>query len=70
LYGDSRIRAPYRLDYRRDTVRVKGGLDDYHVLGTIDYRALRQFQTKKGHTRDRLFKPLPIGYAMSAERFG
>ena len=69
LYGDSRIRAPYRADYLRDTVRVKGGLSDYFVTGSIDYLALRKFQKLNNMTnKESTFKPVPIGFVMADER--
>ena len=44
-YGDSRIRAPYRKDFMRDVVRVKGGISDYYVIGTLNINSLRQYQS-------------------------
>ena len=66
LYGDSRIRAPSKEDFARDVVQVKGGVTDYYVLGEIDYEKLRTEQRRKVKEPD--FKPLPIGYQMSAVR--
>ena len=73
MYGDSRIRVPYKEEHQRDSVRVKGGVEDYYVIGEIDYLSLRQFQLrasstslkKRNKTIDELFKPLPIGFKMS-----
>jgi hypothetical protein len=69
-YGDSRVRAPRRIVYERDSVRVKGGLSDYHVSAQIDFEALRHFQRKSGSSSEGDFKPTPIGYKMSARRQG
>lgn len=44
LYGDCRIRAPYKKDYQRDIIKSKGGLNDYFLVGKIDVEALRNFQ--------------------------
>ncbi|MBL0596858.1 RNA-directed DNA polymerase [Aeromonas jandaei] len=68
-YGDSRVRAPYRLEYKRDQVRIKGGLVDYFVIAKIDYKSLRRFQ-KKGVMTDPKseFKPTPIGFTFSSDR--
>ena len=68
-YGDSRVRAPYRVDYKRDIVRVKGGLSDTFVIAEIDYNSLRRFQ-KKGIMTDKTseFKPTPVGFIMSDSR--
>lgn len=66
IYGDSRIRAPTQKDYERDIVQVKGGISDYYVMGEIDYRRLRKEQRRT--TKNKIFKPLPIGYKMTASR--
>ena len=66
-YGDSRIRAPYKKDYKRDSVQIKGGITDFFVMGKIDFQALRSFQ-KKPENKEPIFKPLPIGYQMSEDR--
>lgn len=77
MYGDSRIRAPFAKEHRRDSVRVKGGIEDYYVIGAINYFDLRRFQIRAisslGGKRttnsiDELFKPLPIGFVMSDMR--
>ncbi|ADJ61536.1 RNA-directed DNA polymerase [Herbaspirillum seropedicae] len=65
-YGDSRIRSPSRIDHARDVVQVKGGASDYYVIGEIDYHALRLEQSS---TKEKArFKPIPIGFKMSAPR--
>lgn len=68
-YGDSRVRAPYRADYKRDSVRVKGGISDTYVIAKVNYTTLRKFQ-KKGKMTDETseFKPVPIGFKMSNSR--
>lgn len=68
-YGDSRVRAPYRIDYKRDSVRVKGGLSDTYVIAEIDFEILRKFQ-KRGVMTDKKseFKPVPIGFKMCKTR--
>jgi hypothetical protein len=60
-YGDSRIRAPYKESWRRDLVRIKGGKNDYFVIGEIDVLALRQFQSNF-RSPDGPFKPVPDGF--------
>lgn len=67
LFGDSRIRAPYKKDYYRDSVRVKGGTDDYYVTGLIDYISLRKFHFNKNYGK-KAFKPVPIGFNPSNRR--
>lgn len=66
-YGDSRIRAPSKDSWRRDVLRVKGGIDDYCVSGTIDIHALREFQSSHRSPQGP-FKPTPDGFKMSARR--
>ena len=69
MYGDSRVRAPYRADYKRDAVRIKGGLEDYYVIAELDYESLRKFQSKGKMTDKKSeFKPVPIGFKMSKSR--
>lgn len=66
-YGDSRIRAPYKDTWRRDILRVKGGIEDYCVTGEIDIQALRQFQSSY-RSPGRPFKPVPDGFVACVER--
>lgn len=68
-FGDSRIRVPYRVDYLRDPLRLKGGISDFYVLGDMDYLSLRKFQkqNKMADTKS-VFKPVPIGFEMSEFR--
>lgn len=42
LYGDSRIREPYKESYQSDLLRVKGGNRDFCIIGEIDITSLRQ----------------------------
>lgn len=66
-YGDSRIRAPYKNSWKRDIVRVKGGIEDYFVTGEINIQALRAFQSSH-RSPDMPFKPVPDGFEISYER--
>lgn len=68
-YGDSRIRAPYKDNWKRDVLRVKGGVTDYCVIGEIDVQALRQFQSSY-RSPGKPFKPVPDGFndAMDHQR--
>lgn len=63
-YGDSRMRGPLKAPYLRDLIRVKGGLNDYFVVGEIEHVALRQFQSHAvPPSGDGVrFKPFPIGF--------
>ena len=77
VYGDSRIRAPERDSWRRDVVRIRGGIGEFWVLGELEVAKLRKFQnnwnpkeyfeTLKSGAKELIkercrFKPLPIGY--------
>lgn len=84
VYGDSRIRAPERDSWRRDVVRIRGGIGEFWVLGELDIAELRKFQQNwnpdeyykivrneaKEVIRDKCrFKPLPIGYAERIQNY-
>lgn len=72
-FGDTRIRGPAKDPWKRDIVRLKGGVCDYFVVGELDVQALRRFQS---HARSPLsttaeeakFKPVPDGFRMSPDR--
>lgn len=68
VYGDTRIRAPYMNDYDRDVVQLKGGCNDYFVIGTIKAHALRRFHKGCPSPKDPKYKPLPTGFKMSKMR--
>jgi predicted alpha/beta hydrolase family esterase len=63
-YGDSRIRVPHKDSWERDIIRVKGGLEDYFVVGEIDIAALRSFQSCH-RSPSKPYKPVPDGFEMS-----
>lgn len=66
-YGDSRIRAPYKNSWKRDIVRIKGGKNDYFVVGKIDIQELRRFQSSH-HSPPEPFKPVPDGFKIAPMR--
>ena len=66
-YGDSRIRAPYKDSWKRDVLKVKGGITDYCVIGEIDIQALRRFQSSH-RSPTGPFKPVPDGFKISKTR--
>lgn len=66
-FGDSRIRMPHQDNWRRDVLRVKGGIEDYCVTGEIDIQALRQFQSSYRSPRGP-FKPVPDGFEINHDR--
>jgi hypothetical protein len=63
-FSDSRMRAPFKVPHQRDVIRLKGGENDYFVVGTIDYMALRRFQsfTVPPMGDKAAFKPFPLGF--------
>lgn len=69
-FGDSRIRGPFAEDFRRDVVRVRGGVEDYFVVSKINIAELRKFQVNfspvqyEESKKEQLFKPLPIGFEL------
>lgn len=66
-FGDTRLRAPYKENYQRDIVRVRGGELDYFVVAPLDVESLRQFQ-RHHRSPEKPFKPTPTGFEMSSER--
>lgn len=60
-YGDSRIRSPHRTDYKRDIIRVRGGLNDHFATGEIEVHDLRRFQSAYRNPNGN-FKPVPDGF--------
>jgi hypothetical protein len=66
-YGDSRIRVPAKDSWQRDVLRVKGGVNDYCVVGEIDIEMLRRFQSSYRSPSGPL-KPVPDGFEISYER--
>ncbi|WP_348727770.1 RNA-directed DNA polymerase [Rheinheimera texasensis] len=66
-YGDSRIRAPYKDSWMRDILRVKGGITDYCVIGEIDVKSLRKFQSSH-RSPSGPFKPVPDGFQIDHSR--
>lgn len=66
-YGDSRIRAPYKESWKRDVLKVKGGITDYCVIGEIDIHSLRQFQSNH-RSPGGPFKPVPDGFKICKHR--
>ena len=66
-YGDSRIRAPYKDDWDRDVVQVRGGKHDYLIVGEINIEKLREFQSYN-ISPNKDFKPVPTGFKMLEKR--
>jgi hypothetical protein len=69
-FGDSRVRGPYKKQWRRDLVRVKGGLEDYFVTTELNLTELRQFQSfaEPPLGESATFKPFPEGFSIAPSR--
>lgn len=67
-YGDSRVRAPFKDHWRRDLVRVKGGLTDYFVVTELNINELREYQSH-AEPPDGPFKPTPEGFCIADDRY-
>ncbi len=65
--SDSRIRAPFKDSWKRDVLRVKGGVADHCVIGEIDVGALRQFQSRH-RSPGKPFKSVPDGFEIDVGR--
>ena len=59
-FGDSRIRAPRKENHEREIARVRGGINDHFVVGEVEVKKLREFQS--WHYKGSDFKPLPDGF--------
>ena len=67
-YGDTRLRGPMAEEHERDVVQLKGGDNDYWVVGSVDVNAIRRFQAGSPASVDPNYKPLPVGFEISKER--
>jgi hypothetical protein len=55
------IRTPAVECRRRDLLRLKGDMTDFCVIGEINVKALRQFQSSHRSPAEP-YKPVPDGY--------
>tara|TARA_R110001583_G_scaffold195536_1_gene375634 strand:- start:9693 stop:10835 length:1143 start_codon:yes stop_codon:yes gene_type:complete len=69
-YGDSRVRAPAKEQYRRDLARIRGGENDFCVVVKLDIDGLRAFQSRAKRWPDKSdpFKPVPEGFTIRGSR--
>ena len=69
-YGDTRIRVPAKIHHQRDLVKIKGGNEDFFVIGEIDVKKLRKFQSfaVSPTNQNALFKPVPAGFKIATYR--
>ncbi|SFH59797.1 Predicted amidohydrolase [Lachnospiraceae bacterium NLAE-zl-G231] len=45
IYGDSRITAPFKTDYK-DFIKIKGGINELLIVGELDVDELKKFKEK------------------------
>lgn len=69
-FGDTRIRIPAKNHYNRDIVKIKGGEEDFFVVGKLDVDQLRAFQSFgiSPTGPDAVFKPVPVGFHIASFR--
>lgn len=69
-YGDTRIRVPAKIHHYRDLVKIKGGEEDFFVVGKLDIDKLRAFQSFNVSPtgNDAPFKPVPAGFRIAKYR--
>ena len=69
-YGDSRVRAPRREDYKRDICRIRGGENEQLVVVKVDPSDLRAQQSRATRWRkpSDKYKPAPEGFRISPRR--
>lgn len=68
-YGDSCIRGPYAIDWRRDVVRLKGGRGNSFLVGEVEPLALRKEQSGVLPAAGGKFKPFLDGFMIADERW-
>ncbi|WP_199118883.1 RNA-directed DNA polymerase [Pedobacter sp. ASV28] len=68
-YGDSRITQPAET-FRKDILKIKGGNNVSLITGTIDIKALREFQSLEYNLqkRNKIFKPTPPNFKVFSSR--
>ncbi|MBX3241045.1 MAG: hypothetical protein KIT80_16180 [Chitinophagaceae bacterium] len=64
-FGDTRITQPSKTE-RKDILKLKGGENDTILVGEINLKTLREFQTELYMTTkdDKIFKPLPPEFSL------
>ncbi|MEO5365179.1 MAG: RNA-directed DNA polymerase [Magnetococcus sp. WYHC-3] len=69
-FGDSRVRSPSKINYKRDICRVRGGENEHVVVVRITPEELRQFQSRSKRWPDDHdpFKPVPEGFILRSYR--
>lgn len=65
--ADSRIHSPNKDDFRREVVRLRGGDNNHVVVGTLEIRELKDFQSHHCSPSGP-YKPIPMGFEISGQR--
>ncbi|OAB29664.1 hypothetical protein SAMN05444395_1075 [Flavobacterium fryxellicola] len=66
-YGDTRIRAPYKDEWKRDMQKIHGGILDNFMISELPIYELRDYQSNNVPP-NKPFKPFPTGFIISLER--
>lgn len=67
IFGDTRIRAPYKDEWKRDMQKIHGGELDNFMISELPIYELRNYQTNNVPP-NKLFKPFPTGFKISRKR--
>ncbi|MFM9989242.1 RNA-directed DNA polymerase [Flavobacterium sp.] len=67
IFGDTRIRAPYKDEWKRDMQKIHGGELDNFMISELPIYELRNYQTNNVPP-NKPFKPFPTGFEISDER--
>jgi hypothetical protein len=61
IFGDTRIRAPYKDEWKRDMQKIHGGELDNFMISELPIYELRNYQTNNVPP-NKPFKPFPTGF--------
>jgi hypothetical protein len=66
-YGDTRIRAPFKDEWKRDMQKIHGGELDNFMISELPINELRDYQSNNVPP-GKPFKPFPTGFKISDQR--
>lgn len=67
IFGDTRIRAPYKDEWKRDMQKIHGGELDNFMISELPIYELRNYQTNNVPPC-KPYKPFPTGFKISKTR--
>lgn len=67
IYGDTRIRAPFKDEWKRDMQKIHGGELDNFMISKLPIKELRDYQSNNVPP-SKPFKPFPTGFEISPLR--